>query len=138
MKEIVFELARVKSRQDVEAALAIYHPDGVLLAPPMNARSEGSAQLRKGLERFFQLAPDYAVQLDGLSADGDTLCGWGKIAFTPAFTFRGDKPNGSRIETPAFILFRFRDCKIIWESFHFDLADVARQAGVPAEAYHRT
>lgn len=138
MKEIVSELARVKSRQDLEAAMRIYHPEGELLSPPMGGYSRGSAELRATLERFFRFAPDYNVQLDGLAADGDTLCGWGKIGFTPAFTFRGDQPNGARIETEVFILFRFKDRKIVWESFNFDLADLARQSGVPPEAYQRT
>ncbi|MBO4220855.1 steroid delta-isomerase [Bradyrhizobium neotropicale] len=137
MKRIVSELAAVKSKQDIEAALAIYHPEGVLQSPPMGARSQGADELRRGLEIFFKFAPDYSVQLTGQAADGDTLCSWGTISFTPAYTFRGAKPNGARVTTPVFILFRFKDRKIVWESFHFDLADVAHQAGVPAEAYRR-
>ncbi|MFB6451273.1 ester cyclase [Bradyrhizobium tunisiense] len=137
MKQIVSELARVKSEQDIEAALAIYHPEGVLQSPPMGARSQGADELRRGLEIFFKFAPDYSVQLTGQAADGDTLCSWGTISFTPAYTFRGDKPNAACVTTPVFILFRFKDRKIVWESFHFDLADVARQAGVPAESYRR-
>ncbi|WP_247497320.1 nuclear transport factor 2 family protein [Bradyrhizobium sp. 149] len=138
MKQIVSELARVKSEQDIEAALAIYHPEGVLQSPPMGARSQGADELRRGLEIFFRFAPDYSVQLTGQAADGDTLCSWGTISFTPAYSFHGAKPNGARVTTPVFILFRFKDRKIVWESFHFDLADVAHQAGVPAEAYRRS
>lgn len=137
MKQIVSELARVKSEQDIEAALAIYHPEGILQSPPMGARSHGADELRRGLEIFFKFAPDYSVELTGQAADGDTLCSWGTISFTPAYTFREAKPNGARVTTPVFILFRFKDRKIAWESFHFDLADVAHQAGVPAEAYRR-
>ena len=138
MKQIVSELARVKSQQDVEAALAIYHLDGTLLSPPMGACSNGAAELRRGLEIFFKFAPDYTVELEGQAADGGTLCSWGTISFTPTYSFRGDKPNGARVTTPVFILFRFKDRRIIWEAFHFDLADVARQAEVPAEAYRRS
>ncbi|GEC57151.1 putative ester cyclase [Bradyrhizobium japonicum] len=138
MKRIVSELARVKSEQDIEAALAIYHPEGILQSPPMGARSRGADELRRSLEIFFKFAPDYSVQLTGQAADGDTLCSWGTISFTPAYTFRGEKPNGARVTTPVFILFRFKDRKIVWESFHFDLADVAHQASVPAEAYRRS
>jgi predicted ester cyclase len=137
MKAIVSELARVKSNQDNEAALSIYPPDAVLLSPTKAARSEGTKALRKALEAFFQFAPDYNVDLSGFAAAGDTLCGWGEIRFTPAHTFRGDVPNGARVVTPAFILVRCQDGEVIWESFHFDLADVARQVGVPAEAFQR-
>lgn len=135
MKAIVSELAKVKSRQDLEAALSIYHPDGVLLSPPVCSRAQGRAELRASLATFFRFAPDYAVDLHGQAADGDTLCSWGEIRFTPAYSFRGEKPNGRQIRTPVFILFRFRDDKVVWESFHFDLADMARQAGLAAEAF---
>lgn len=40
---------------------------------------------------------------------------------TPASTFRGDVLDNARATTPALI--RFRDRKVVWESFHFDLAD---------------
>jgi predicted ester cyclase len=135
MKAIVSELAAVKSRQDLEAALSIYHPNAILLSPPVRSHAQGHAELRNSLTSFFRFAPDYAVDLHGQAADGETLCSWGEIRFTPAYSFRGDKPNGKQIRTPVFILFRFRDDKVAWESFHFDLADVARQVGLPAEAF---
>ncbi|HEY0685744.1 MAG TPA: nuclear transport factor 2 family protein [Steroidobacter sp.] len=138
MKSIVSKLAAVKSRQDLEAALTIYHADGELLSPPVLSRAKGHAALRNSLATFFRFAPDYEVDLHGQAADGETLCSWGEIRFTPAYSFRGDPPNGKRIRTPVFILFRFRDEKVFWESFHFDLADVARQAGLPAEAFQHT
>lgn len=137
MKSIVGELARVKGRQNVEAALAIYHPEGELVSPPMGSASNGADEIRKSLETFFRFAPDYSPKLSGMAADGDTLCAWGDISFTPTYTPRGDKPNGSSVTTPVFILFRFKDDRVAWESFHFDVADVARQAGVPAEAFRR-
>jgi predicted ester cyclase len=129
---LVTRLADVKSRQLVDDALEIYHPDGVLLCPPFRSRAQGTAELRRSLTAFFALMPDYAVTLSGYGMDGTTLCAWGTIAMTLARTFTGEAPNGQRVETPVFILFRFRDGKIAWESFHFDLADVARQSGVPA------
>jgi predicted ester cyclase len=137
MKSIVNELARVKGEQNIEAALAIYHHEGELLSPSMGSTSKGADEIRKSLEVFFRFAPDYLPDLSGMAVDDDTLCAWGNISFTPTYTPRGDKPNGSRVTTPVFILFRFRDDRVAWESFHFDVADVARQAGVPAEAFRR-
>jgi predicted ester cyclase len=128
--EIVEQLADAKSRQLVDRAMGIYHPDGVLLCPPFRARAHGAAELRRSLSGFFAMMPDYSVTLTGYGMDGTTLCAWGTIAMTLAHTFTGDTPNGQRVETPVFILFRFRDGKVVWESFHFDLADVARQSGV--------
>ena len=131
---LVEQLADVKSRQLVDDALDIYHPDGVLLCPPFGSRAHGTDELHRSLTVFFAMMPDYSVTLTGYGMDGTTLCAWGSIAMTLARTFTGEAPNGQRVETPVFILFRFRDGKVAWESFHFDLGDVARQSGVPASS----
>jgi hypothetical protein len=39
-----------------------------------------------------------------------------------------------RFRTSVFILFCFHDEKVFWESIHFDLEYVARQAGRRADA----
>jgi predicted ester cyclase len=134
-KAIVSELAFVKSRQDIKAALEIYHKDATLLCPPWQSSSQGRAQIEKKLVGFFRLVPDYAVELTGYAMAGDTLCTWGTIQMALSTTPRGDKPNGRKVSTPVFILFRFSEGQVIWESFHFDLADVARQSEVSAEAF---
>lgn len=136
-KAIVSRLASVKSRQDVEAALAIYHRDATLLCPPWYSSARGRKEIEKSLRSFFALVPDYGVELANHAMAGDTLCSWGTIKMTVNHTPRGDTPNGRRVSTPVFILFRFNEEQVIWESFHFDLADVARQSGVPAEAFVR-
>ncbi|WP_278261761.1 nuclear transport factor 2 family protein [Nocardia sp. AG03] len=133
---IIERLAEAKSRQDAATALSIYHPEGVLESPPLGTRSVG-AEIRDAIAGWFLFAPDYEVRLDGHGADGDTLCCWGEITFTPAFTFDGSVPDGTRATVPVFILFRFRDGLVSWESFHFDVAGVARQCGVAASALVR-
>lgn len=130
---IVGRLAEAKSRQDVEAALAIYHPDAVLESPSLDSRAQGGG-LADALEGWFAFAPDYSVRLDGHGLDGDTLCSWGEISFTPAFAGSG-VPDGARATTPVFILFRFAEGRVHWESFHFDIASVARQCGLAAEDF---
>ena len=129
--DIVGRLAAAKSRQDIEAAAAMYHPDAVLESPPLGTHHEGSA-IRAALERWDAFAPDYEVRIDGYGLDGETMDAWGEIAFTPAFTGSGAVPDGRRATVPVFILFRFRDGLVAWESFHFDVAAVARQCGVTA------
>ncbi|MDV2475719.1 nuclear transport factor 2 family protein [Rhodococcus zopfii] len=126
-------LAEAKSRQDVQAAMAIYHPDAVLESPSLGTRYEG-AQIESAIEGWFAFAPDYRVRLDGRGWDDGTLCCWGSIVFTPAFTFSGAIPNGERVEVPVFILFGFDDGRVAWESFHFDVAAAARQCGVGVDA----
>lgn len=135
MARIVDALAAAKSRQDVDAAMEIYHPHGVLEAPPLASRREGAAQIRTALEGFFSLFPDYAVALEGHAASGDTLIAWGAIHLTLTGTPSGQATNGRRATVPVFILFRFRGGRIVWESFNFDLASLCRQSGVSADAF---
>jgi predicted ester cyclase len=136
-KAIVSNLASVKSRQDVKAALEIYHRNATLLCPPWQSRAKGRDQIEKSLVSFFSLVPDYVVELANHAMAGDTLCSWGTIRMTLSTTPGGYTPNGRKVSTPVFILFRFDEGQVIWESFHFDLADVARQSGVPNEAFVR-
>lgn len=134
--EIVERLAQAKNRQDITAAVGVYHPDAVLESPSLGSHYVG-AEVEGAVTAWFGFAPDYEVRLDGSALDGDTLCCWGEIAFTPAHTFGRAVPNGNRVSVPVFILFRFRDGHVIWESFHFDVAGVARQCGVDATALVR-
>ncbi|CEJ10224.1 SnoaL-like domain protein [bacterium YEK0313] len=138
MAGIVDALATAKSRQDIEAAMRIYHPEGVLVAPPLGPPREGAAEIRAGLVRFFSLFPDYAVTLEGHAVSGETLVAWGTIHLTLAGRPGGQTPNGRRAVVPVFILFRFRDGCVVWESFNFDLASLCRQSGVSADAFFPT
>lgn len=135
MAGIVDALAAAKSRQDIEAAMRIYHPQGILVAPPLGPPREGAAEIRASLERFFALFPDYAVTLDGHAVSGETLIAWGAIHLTLSGTPGGQRPNGRRATVPVFILFRFADGRVVWESFNFDLASLCRQSGVSADAF---
>jgi SnoaL-like domain len=128
---IVGRLAHAKSRQDVAAAMAVYHPEAVLESPSLGTRYVG-LEIEGALKGWFAFAPDYRVGLDGHGLDGQTLCCWGNVSFTPAFTVGGGVPNGRGVRVPAFLLFRFEDDRVSWESFHFDVAAVARQCGVDA------
>ncbi|MFF0816715.1 nuclear transport factor 2 family protein [Rhodococcus sp. NPDC003318] len=133
---MVERLARAKSRQDVVAAMAVYHPDAVLESPPLGTRYVGP-DVRSAVEGWFAFAPDYEVRVDGHGMDRGVLCCWGEISLTPAFTWAGVAPNGRRATVPVFMLFRFQDGRVSYESFNFDVAGVARQCGVEASALVR-
>ena len=134
MGRIADALAAAKSRQDVEAAMSIYHPDCVLEAPSLVSRHQGAEQIRSALEGFFKRFPDYSVELGGRAIGGDTLLAWGTIHLTLTGRPGGQSPNGRRSSVPVFILFRFADGQVIWESFNFDLASLCRQSGVSTDA----
>jgi hypothetical protein len=134
--QVVERLAHAKSRQDSVVAMAIYHPAAVLESPALGTRFVGP-EVKGAIEGWFAFAPDYEVRVDGHAMDGDTLCCWGEVSLTPAFTWSGAVPNGRRATVPVFMLFRFEDGRVSYESFHFDVAGVARQCGVDASALVR-
>ncbi|RIT49501.1 nuclear transport factor 2 family protein [Mycobacteroides abscessus] len=132
-KVIIDRLARAKSAQNIDAAMEIYHPDAVLESPPLGTHYVGE-QVRGAIAGWFAFAPDYQVEIAGNALDQETLCSWGTITFTPAFTAGGQVPNGKKVSVPAFMLFQFRGGRVSWESFHFDIASTAQQCGVNATA----
>ncbi len=134
MQAIVTALAIAKSRQDIDEAMRIYHPEVVLETPPFQAVGRGADEVRSQLDLFFQIFPDYEVALENSAFAGEEMIGWGRIRVTLTGEFAGHKANGERAEVPVFIVFRFRDGRCAYESFNFDLASLCRQCGVPANA----
>ncbi len=83
MLSLVSDLARVKSGQDVVAALGIYHPDIEMLSPSFNAIAKGSEQVAQQLTVFFSLFPDYEVAIEQQATNGNVLLATGQVWITP-------------------------------------------------------
>ena len=134
MFELAQALAVAKSRQDVPAALTLFHPDMVLESPAFGTRAHGLTENVKALTRFFRAFPDYQVDLHGHASNGDTLICWG----TAQLTMTGDRfgviPNGRRATLPVIIQFAFKDDLIAKERFFFDLSALCAQSGVSTDA----
>jgi predicted ester cyclase len=137
MFELAQALAAAKSRQDVQAALAVLHDDMLLETPAFGTSAHGLAENEKVLTRFFTSVPDYNVVLEGHAANHDTLVCWGCVQMTMAGDRFGVVPNGRRAELPVFIQFAFRDDRIAYERFFFDLSELCAQSGVSADAVRR-
>ncbi|MFF7184920.1 ester cyclase [Streptomyces sp. NPDC008222] len=134
MFELAHALAVAKSRQDVSAALRLFHPDMVLETPAFGTTSRGPAENEKVLRRFFSSFPDYDVTLHGHASNGDMLVCWGTARLTMTGNRFGVLPNGERAEIPVFIQFTFEDDLIAGERFFFDLATLCAQSGVSTDA----
>lgn len=134
MIELAHALAVAKSRQDVPAALRLFHPDMVLETPAFGTTCRGLAENKKALRRFFASFPDYDVALRGHASDGDTLVCWGTAQLTMTGNRFGVVPNGERAEIPVFIQFAFKDGLIAGERFFFDLATLCARSGVSTDA----
>ena len=134
MLQRVDALMAAKKAHDVEALLALYHPDCVLEQPSLGVRSQGHGAIRPGLVAFAKFFPDYERDFEGMAFDGPTLVSWGTARLTLTGEFNGHVANGSRASVMTFVVFRFEDERIIYEGHHWDLASICHQCGVPVEA----
>jgi predicted ester cyclase len=137
MFELAQALAVAKSRQDLPAAMKLFHHDMVLETPAFGTMARGLPENEKALTRFFASFPDYNVVLHGHADNGDTLICWGTIQMTMTGDRFGGVPNGSRAELPVFIQFSFKDDLIAGERFFFDLSELCAQSGVSTDAVRR-
>jgi predicted ester cyclase len=137
MFELAQALATAKSRQDVPAAMRLFHRDMLLENPAFGTVARGLAENEKALTRFFTSFPDYDVALEGHAAGGGALICWGTVRMTMTGDRFGVVPNGRRAELPVFIQFAFADDLIAAERFFFDLSSLCAQSGVSTDAVRR-
>ncbi|MQA81613.1 MAG: hypothetical protein GEV10_24545 [Streptosporangiales bacterium] len=137
MVEQAEALAVAKSRQDVPAALKLFHEDMLLETPAFGTRARGLPENERVLARFFDSFPDYDIELDGHAANEDTLVCWGTARMTMTGGRFGVAPNGRRAEVPVVIQFSFRGDLIARERFFFDLSTLCAQSGVSTDAVRR-
>ncbi len=130
-------LAVAKSRQDVPAAMKLFHQDVLLETPALGTMARGRAENERVLTRFFTSFPDYNVVLQGHAGNDDTLICWGTVQMTMTGDRFGVVPNGRRAELPVFIQFAFKDDLIAGERFFFDLSELCAQSGVSTDAVRR-
>lgn len=138
MYALAQDLATAKSKQDVPAALRLFHPDMRLQTPAFGTDARGLAANERALRRFFATFPDYSVALEGYAARDGTLVSWGTVRMTMTGDRLGVNPNGRRAELPVTIRFGFRDDRIAGEWFGFDLATLCAQSGVSTDAVRAT
>ncbi len=126
MKALVSELTRVKSEQNVLAALAIYHPEVELISPSFGATAVGSEEVHKQLELFFLMFPDYHVTLEHYAINGPLMLA------TATVTLSAHIPGKTtpQITLPVFLEFHFRDNRISKEVFHLDAGLVCSRSGI--------
>jgi len=85
--DTVDELTQAINRGDLEAALALYESNAVLVAKHGNL-SFGTTQLREALARFIALEPTLRSEAQEVIAAGDLALYAGR------WTLRGMGPNG--------------------------------------------
>src|SRR3989454_4349893 len=86
--DTVDHLTQAINRGDLEAALALYEPNAVLVVQPGHLAC-GTTQLREALTRFVALEPTLRSEVHEVIAAGDLALYAGR------WTLRGMDPNGA-------------------------------------------
>src|SRR6266568_1907162 len=100
MFRLATALADAKSRQDLPAAMRLFHRDMLLECPRFGTIARGLPENETALRRFFASFPDYHVTLAGHAADADSLVCWVTARMTMTGNRFGVVPNGGRAELP--------------------------------------
>jgi len=132
-RSLVRAYGHAKSHQDVEASLALCHPDFGIDTVPFGLASHGLGDTEAQLRLFFSVFPDYRADTEGLAAGEAGVAWWGRISLTFAGAFFGNTPTGRSAEIPAVSIFEFRDGRIARERFQFDLGALCAGIGLPVE-----
>lgn len=125
------ELARVKSEQNVLAAVAIYHPEIELVAPGFDSVSRGSTEVEASLRLFFTLFPDYRVTLKQHAFNGSLMLATGEVQVTPWLPER----SCPQVRVPVFLELHFQDNRIRKETFFLDVGLICKRAGITPEQW---
>ncbi len=133
MFELVKGLGAAKSQQDVEKAMAFQHEEMVLRTPAFGSVVKGKRDNAAALTSFFEWFPDYQVDIQGYSGDGEHLTVWGRVHMTWTGHFLGVTPNGNCADLAVFMQFTFKDDLIASELFFIDLSELCAQSGVSTD-----
>lgn len=125
-------LADVKSRQDIAAALAIYHPDIELVWPSVGAISRGAAAVERSLRIFFALFPDYRITLGDTACKGALMLAAGEVSLTPHIP---GHPCPA-VTVPVCLQLHFKDERIARETFFLDAGLICQRAGITPAQLH--
>ena len=137
MGALVTRYAAAKSRQDVDAALDCCTQDMLLYTEGFHVTARGAANVRRQLDYFFKVFPDYGVVLDGSAINDYGLVCWGAVRMTMKGRIGFWAPTGRTMALPFFCLFTFDGGKLASEKFFFSQEQMCRQLGLPHAAFRR-
>jgi len=113
VRALVEHQARAWEQEDVEAIVADFASDGVLISP--GGRWQGHEALRAAATAFFAVATEVRITVTRILLDGDQ----GAVEWTWSETRRSD---GLRITAEDGIIFHLRDGLILTWREYFDTA----------------
>lgn len=107
--QVLDAYAEAKNRHDVEAAVALCHPDGHYESVGMPGRFQRREALIAFYTNFFALLPDYQAEFEGRAITADTAVVWGRFTGTVSEPIFEEAPLGCRVEVPVTFVCTFRD-----------------------------
>jgi ketosteroid isomerase-like protein len=132
--EVVTAYAAAKSRADVDEALRHCSDDLLVQTVPFQITVEGKPANRASFTAFFGVFPDYDVELEAMTGEGEWLAGWGTLRATMRGPIARVKPTDCRFELPFACIWRVADGLLAEERFFFDMHQMCEQLGIDADA----
>jgi ketosteroid isomerase-like protein len=136
-RAVVAAYAQAKSRADVEEALRHCSDDLVVHTIPFQVAVEGKAANRASFTGFFSVFPDYDVELEGMTGEGDRLTGWGTLRATMRGPIGRVRATNRGFELPFACIWRVEDGLLAEERFFFDLHQMCEQLDLDTTAVIR-
>jgi steroid delta-isomerase-like uncharacterized protein len=135
--DVVAAYAEAKSRADVDEALRWCSDDVVVHTIPFQVVVTGKAANRASFTAFFSVFPDYDVELDGMTGEGERLAGWGTLRATMRGPIGRVGASGKSFELPFACVWKVTDGLLAEERFFFDLHQMCEQLGLETAAVMR-
>jgi len=133
-----------KSRQDIEAALSHCTEDITIETVALGTVSHGRAAVKRDLEVFFEMFPDYEFRCEGAAVAGSQVAVWGRACMTwsgrlprTAVGSRWFRRRPRRVELVATAVYDLRDGKLCRERFVFDAASLGQGLGLSPRRIRR-
>lgn len=121
IERVVKTFVEHSNRQDLEACVALYHPDGELQDPlfpdPVKASPE---TVREALEYFWTAFPDANFVVHDMIIDGDKVAVEWTLSATHAGAYLDAPPSGKRFQVRNVALFRVKDGMFVRDFSVFD------------------
>lgn len=118
---VVTTFVERSNRQDVEACVALYHPDGDLQDPlfPEPVKADSNT-VREALEYFFKAFPDATFSVHDMIVDGDKVAVEWTLSATHRGEYLGVQPSGKGFQVRNVAIFRVANGQFVRDFSLFD------------------
>lgn len=133
-REALHAYATAKAKRDLDATMALCHPDVTYESVALPGVIEGWEAVRSYYAALFQGLPDYYGDFDGEVVEGNMAVVWGRFGGTVRGRLFGIEADGRRLEVPVAFVCTFRDGLLVRELGYFDRDTLGRELGLNAAA----